>query len=57
MTLTSNYRSSIIPVTDHAFQKYENQAMEEFQNYDKVSEIVKTASDGSNRDDVCKTLK
>ncbi len=57
MTLTSNYRSSIIPVTDHAFQKYENQAMEEFQNYDKVSEIVKTSSDGSNRDDVCKTLK
>ena len=50
LTLTSNYRSSLIPVNDHVYQKYENQIMNEFQNYDKLSDIVRTASDSSNRD-------
>ena len=39
LTLTSIYKSSIIPVESHHYQQYEKQAMNEYTSYEKLYEI------------------
>jgi protoporphyrinogen oxidase len=55
LTLTSVYKSSIIPVDSHHYQQLEKQAMNEYSSYEKLHEIKSYGIEGEY--EVCKSIR
>jgi hypothetical protein len=55
LSLTSVYKSSILPVESHHYQQYERQAMNEYNSYEKLHEIKSSGNEGDY--EVCASIQ
>jgi hypothetical protein len=55
LTLSSVYKSSIIPVESHHYQQLEKQAMSEYTSYEKLHEIKSSGNEGDY--EVCTSIR
>lgn len=55
LSLSSIFKSSIIPVESHHYQQLEKQAMNDYNSYEKLQEIKSSGNDGEY--EVCTSIR